>query len=201
MPGWSMPGWSMPGWSMSGWRATRAVLAADRARLLAYFGTAEPLCLHPGYVAVALHRLAHLLRANGWRRTARLLRLLNLMLTGADLDPAASIGKGVVIPTPQAITVCGTLGENCTIMAHASIGWATGVKEAGVKEAGVKEAGGLGAAGTPVIGSCVTFEPGALVLGPVTIGDRVRIGARCLVTTDLPDDTHVLPLDWRSSRL
>jgi serine O-acetyltransferase len=170
---------------MTGWRTTRAMLAADRTRLLAHFGTPEPLWLHPGYVAVALHRMAHLLRARGWRRTARLLRLANLLLTGADLDPAASIGRGVVIPNPQAITVCGTLGENCTIMAHASIGWAASP----------------GAAGTPVIGSCVTFGPGALVLGPVSIGDRVRIGARCLVTTDLPDDTEVLSLEWRPSRL
>jgi serine O-acetyltransferase len=169
---------------MAGWRATRALMAADRARLRDYFGAGEPLWLHPGHLATVLHRLAHHLWRNRWRRAAHLLRWLNQTLTGADLAPAARIGKGLLVPNPQAVSVRGTLGENCTIMAHAGIGWAL-------------EPGGVR---MPVIGDDVTLEPGALVLGAVTIGDRVRVGARCLVTTDLPPDALVPPLEWRAAR-
>jgi serine O-acetyltransferase len=168
----------------AGWRATRSALAADRTRLLAYFGAPEPLYLHAGYIAVALYRVAHYLHTNGWRRLAGAVRLTGVLLTGADLDPAASIGKGVIIPNPQAVTVQGTIGDNCTILAHASIGWPLQPDDLGA----------------PVLGNDVVLEPGALVLGAITIGNRVRIGPRCLVMQNLADDAEVLPLAWRSSR-
>jgi serine O-acetyltransferase len=169
---------------MAGWQGTRAALAADRIRLLAYFGGPEPLYLHAGYAAVVLYRVAHYLNGNGWHRLAGALRLANILLTGADMDPAASIGKGVIIPNPQAVTVHGTIGENCTIMAHANIG----------------SPPGPGDSRTPVLGDDVLLEAGALVLGAITVGHRVRIGPRCLVMQDLDDDAEVLPLAWRSSR-
>jgi serine O-acetyltransferase len=170
---------------MESWRQTRLALAADRARLLAYFGAPEPLYLHPGYVAVALYRIAHYLHLKGWRRTARLIRLANMLFTGADIGSSASIGAGIVIANPQAVTIHGTLGENCTVMAHASIGWPAGP----------------GDAATPVLGDHVTLEPGALVLGGITVGNRARIGPRCLLMEDLPDDAEMLPLEWRSIRI
>jgi serine O-acetyltransferase len=169
---------------MPGVRGIRSALAADRARLLAYFGAPEPLYLHPGYVAVVLYRVAHQLHGSGWRRLAGTIRLMNIMLTGADLDPAASIGKGVIIPNPQAVSVRGSIGDNCTIMAHASVG----------------SPPRPGDPSTPVLGDDVVLEPGALVLGAITIGHRTRIGPRCLVTRDLPDDAEVVPLAWRSTR-
>jgi serine O-acetyltransferase len=159
-------------------------LTADRARLLDYFGAPEPLYLHPGYIAVLLYRVANHLHRNGWRRFAGLIRLVNIMLTSADIDPAASIGNGLVIPNPQAVTIYGTIGENCTIMAHTSIGWAPSPGDTGM----------------PVLGDNVVLEPGALVLGAITIGNRVRIGPRCLVRDDIGDDAEMLPLQWRTAR-
>jgi serine O-acetyltransferase len=169
---------------MASWGGLRTALATDRARLLAYFGSPEPLYLHPGYVAVLLYRVAHHLHDNGWRRLAGTIRLINILLTGADLDPAASIGRGVIIPNPQAVSVRGTIGDNCTIMGHASIG-------------SPPRPGDLG---TPVLGNDVVLEPGALVLGAISIGHRVRVGPRCLVTQNLDDDAEVMPLAWRRTR-
>jgi len=42
--------------------------------------------------------------------------------------------------------------------------------------------------GAPVIGDDVFIGTGARVLGPVKVGNRVRIAANSLVVTDLPDD-------------
>lgn len=43
--------------------------------------------------------------------------------------------------------------------------------------------------GAPVIGDDVFIGVNSVVLGPVRIGDRVRIGANTAVTTDVPSDS------------
>jgi serine O-acetyltransferase len=46
--------------------------------------------------------------------------------------------------------------------------------------------------GGPVIGDNVTIHVGAKVLGPIRIGNNVKIGANALVVKDVPDDCVVL---------
>ncbi len=176
------------------WAETRAALRADRERLRAYYRQVPgaepgPLFLHAGYAAIRMHRVAHYLHAAGWWRTARMVRLANVLLTSADFDPAASVGPGMVIPNPQTISVNGRIGDNCLLMAQASIG--------GVPS---RLHGPAAQRATTIIGNDVQVDPGAMVLGPVRVGNGVRIGARCLVTQDLPDDSTLLPLQWRATK-
>lgn len=44
----------------------------------------------------------------------------------------------------------------------------------------------------PVIGDDVTIGAGAKVLGKCVVGNRVRIGANCVVVKDVPDDCTVV---------
>lgn len=44
---------------------------------------------------------------------------------------------------------------------------------------------------TPTIGNCVTIYAGAAVLGPITIGDNVIIGANSVVINDVPSNVVV----------
>lgn len=46
--------------------------------------------------------------------------------------------------------------------------------------------------GGPVIGDNVSIHVGAKVLGPIRIGNNVKIGANALVLKDVPDDAVVL---------
>lgn len=46
--------------------------------------------------------------------------------------------------------------------------------------------------GVPVIGDDVFIGVNSTVLGPIKIGDRVRIGANTAVTTDVPSDSVVI---------
>ena len=46
--------------------------------------------------------------------------------------------------------------------------------------------------GAPVIGNNVYIGCGAKIIGNVTIGDNVRIGANCVVTTDIPANCTVV---------
>jgi serine O-acetyltransferase len=43
-----------------------------------------------------------------------------------------------------------------------------------------------------VLGDSVYIGPGAKIVGAVRIGDRVAIGANCVVTKDVPDDSVVV---------
>jgi serine O-acetyltransferase len=169
---------------MQSWRETRAAITADRERFSAYFGPREPLYLQPGFVAAVLYRLTHYLFCHRWRRLAGLLHLVSRLLTAADLDPAASIGPGLVIPNPQAVIVRGTIGRDCTLMALASVGTP-----------------GPGDTAGPELGDQVVLESAALVVGAIRVGHRVRVGPRCLVTEDVPDGVEILPLGWRRVRL
>ncbi len=45
--------------------------------------------------------------------------------------------------------------------------------------------------GSPIIGDNCYIYPGAKIIGNITIGNNVRIGANCVVTEDLPDNTFV----------
>ncbi len=169
---------------MAGWQMTRKAIAADRQRLEAYFATMEagrdpPIWPRPGFIAVLFYRIARYLHVNGWRFSARLLWLANIGLTGADLDSGSSIGAGIVMPYPRTVTIYGTVGENCTFLGQSGIGGT------------LRERRGL-----PVLGRDVLVQPGAIIIGPVTIGSGARIGPRCIVNKDVPEDGEVAALGW-----
>lgn len=70
------------------------------------------------------------------------------------------------------------IGKNCTIFHQVTIGSNTLPDSAGC--------------GAPVIGDNVYIGCGAKIIGNVTIGDNVRIGANCVVTTDIPANCTVV---------
>lgn len=51
--------------------------------------------------------------------------------------------------------------------------------------------------GTPVIGDNVYIGPGAKIVGSLTIGNNVAIGANCVVTKDIPDNSVVVGVPGR----
>lgn len=71
-----------------------------------------------------------------------------------------------------------TIGKNCTIMQHVTIGSNTITK------------GNKG--GAPIIKDNVFIGAGAKVIGNITIGNNVKIGAGCIVVTDIPDNAVVV---------
>jgi serine O-acetyltransferase len=164
------------------WRATRERLKLDRERLVAMIKRDDPhappfVLFYPPWLCVFLHRLSHYLYRRGWRWMARVLWHLNVLLTGADISPPADLGGGLVILQPAGIAVMGVAGRNLTVMALSGLGG----------ELGRREDVGAGP-GVPVLGDDVTLEPHTAVLGPVRIGNRVRVEAGAVVTRDVEDD-------------
>lgn len=93
------------------------------------------------------------------------------MITGIELPCEVTIGHNFVIDHFGGIVISGyaTFGDNCRIRN----GVVVGLKRASEPCA-------------PRIGNNVDIGAGAKILGPITIGDNVVIGANAVVTIDVP---------------
>lgn len=147
--------------------------------LLFLLGSLERLLLSRGFRVVLLYRISHTARARFglWGRVVagmifRFIRAWYL----CELYPAARIAGGVIIPHPFGVMIAPRciIGPRAWIYHNVTIGHARGL-------------------GVPVIGSHAEIYPGAVIAGPVTLGDNVKIGANCVVLRDVPSDTRVYP--------
>ena len=167
------------------WKQTSARLRADRERLsgfLASRGCENPhrLLFHPSFLCVFFYRLSNYFYRRDHRLVARFLWHFNVLLTGADISAPNDLDGGLLIVSPPGTAIMAKAGRNLTIMPCAGLG----------SELGRWDDIGAGP-GLPVVGDDVTMEPHSGILGPIRIGNRVRIGAGIAVTVDVPDDTIV----------
>lgn len=97
---------------------------------------------------------------------------------GISIPFNTKIGEGFYIGHFGCIVVHKdvTIGKNCNI----SQGVTLGMANRGSKK------------GCPTIGDNVYIAPGAKVIGKITIGNNVAIGANCVVTKDIPDNAVVV---------
>ena len=157
----------------------RAVFERDPA---AHNGI-EVVLAYPGFHAIILHRVTHWL----WERHVpvlpRLLSHINRALTGIEIHPGASIGKGFFIDHGMGVVIGETteIGDGVTLTQGVTLG-GTG------KESGKRH---------PTIGNNVVIGVGAIVLGAIEIGDNVRIGAGSVVLRPAPSNTTVVGVPGR----
>jgi serine O-acetyltransferase len=168
-----------------GWKTTISWLKVDRCRLsllLSYWqqGGSVGIYFHPSFICVVLYRTSRHFFQRGHPLLARVIAHLNGLLTGADISPASDIGEGFVVLSPPGTAIYGKAGRNLIVMPCAGIGGEIGRRD---------DVGG--GPGLPVLGDDVILEPHSGVLGPVKIGNRVRVGAGVAVTRDVPDDAVV----------
>jgi serine O-acetyltransferase len=95
------------------------------------------------------------------------------ILTGIELPCEAQIGRNFVIDHFGGIVISGyaRFGDNCRIRN----GVVVGIRRPGESRA-------------PIIGNNVDIGAGAKLLGPISIGDNVVIGANAVVISDVPDN-------------
>jgi len=96
-------------------------------------------------------------------------------ITGAEIPIHGRIGGGLLTPHPNGIVIHprAVVGPNCLIMQQVTIG--TRSDES-----------------VPIIGGNVDIGAGAKILGAVTIGDHVRVGANAVVLHDVPAGATVV---------
>lgn len=143
----------------------------------------EVILCYPGFHAILHHRVAHFLYKGKWFLLARIISHINRFLTGIEIHPGATIGKGFFIDHGSGIVIGETaeIGDNVTLYQGVTLG-GTG------KDRGKRH---------PTIGNNVTISAGAKVLGSFTVGDHVKIGAGSVVLKAVPPHCTVVGVPGR----
>jgi len=134
--------------------------------------TLEAITCYPGLHAVWMHRLANALWKKRFFFIARLISHISRFFTGIEIHPGAGIGRRFFIDHGAGVVIGETseIGDDVNIYQGVVLGGVSLKKEKR----------------HPTIGNRVMVGAGAIVLGPITIGDEARIGAASLVLSDVP---------------
>lgn len=142
---------------------------------------------YPGVWALMLHRVAHWLFRGELYFVARLVNHISRMFTAIDIHPGASIGRNFFID--HGFSVIGEtaiIGDNVTIYQNVTLG-------------GTNPANGIAGKRHPTLLDGVIVGSGAQVLGPITVGERARIGANSVVTKDVAEGATMIGIPARST--
>lgn len=137
--------------------------------------TVEVMLTYSGLHAVLAYRIAHKLYKRNHFLAARMISQSARFVTGIEIHPGATIGKGLFIDHGSGVVIGETaeLGDNCTLYQGVTLG-GTG------KDTGKRH---------PTLGNNVLVGAGAKVLGPFTIGDNSKIAANAVVLKEVPPDS------------
>lgn len=155
----------------------RADLAATLERDPACHKAVDALLYFKGYQAIQTHRFASALWNSGRRDFALYLQSRSSQVFQVDINPAARIGKGIMLDHATGFVVGETavIGDNVSILQGVTLG-GTGKSEEDRH---------------PKIGNSVLIGAGAIVLGNIKVGDCARIGAGSVVLKEVPPHVTV----------
>lgn len=147
----------------------QAVFADDGAHL-----SLLRLLLTDGTSATLLFRLSNWCARGLLSPLGLIFQVLNKWFNGCVIGVKADFGKGLVIMHPVGVVINSKVvaGERLVIESGVVIGDEKGR--------------------SPVIGNDVFIGAGAKIIGGVTIGDNVKIGANAVVVKDIPSDCTAL---------
>lgn len=143
----------------------------------------EVLTTYPGVHAILWHRIAYKLWNFGLRYPARLIAFVARMLTNIDIHPGATIGRRFFIDHGAGVVIGETaiVGDDVTLYHGVTLGGTTWNK-------GKRH---------PTLGNGVMVGAGAKILGAITLGDNVRVGANSVVVADVPAERSVIGIPGR----
>jgi serine O-acetyltransferase len=165
------------------WTLLKEDLACVFQRDPAARSTIEVLTTYPGVHAILAHRISNRLWQAGWRYPARFLSFVGRLVTNVDIHPGATIGRRFFIDHGACVVIGETaeVGDDVTLYHGVTLGgtsWNRGKRH-------------------PTLSSGVVVGAGAKILGPITIGERVRVGANSVVVRDVPADRTVVGVPGR----
>jgi len=143
--------------------------------------------LYPGFRAILLHRIAHILWLVGACFLARMISEVARLCTGIEIHPGAVIGRNLFIDHGMGVVIGETteIGHNVTLYHGVTLG--------GVEFEKKKR--------HPTIKDGAMLFTGATILGAITIGENAKIGAHALVVKDvLPGQTMLGALATRHEK-
>jgi len=160
----------------------RSVFARDPAARNVF----EILTCYSGVQAVIFYRLTHSL----WRIKlcwlARFISTLARWITGIEIHPGAVIGRRFFIDHGMGVVIGETaiIGDDCMLYHGVTLGGTTWDK--------VKR--------HPTLKNGVVIGAGAKILGPITLGNNVRVGSNSVVVRSIDDNETVVGIPGRIVR-
>lgn len=148
----------------------------------------EIILSYPGFKAIAVHRLGHLLYTLKVPYLPRMLNELVHASTGIDIHPGATIGDHFFIDHGTGVVIGETtvIGSYVKIYQGVTLGALSFPKDAcGALLRNTKR--------HPTISDYVTIYANASVLGDIVIGSHSVIGSNAWVKEDIPSYSRVLP--------
>jgi len=138
----------------------------------------EVLMSYPGIKAVLMYRIAHFFWKLRMPFIPRYLSDLARETTAIEIHPGAEIGSDFFIDHGAGVVIGETciIGDNVTLYAGVVLG--------GTELERKKR--------HPTLGDNIVVGTGAKVLGPIKIGDNVKIGANSVVINDIPPNSVVV---------
>lgn len=140
----------------------------------------ESFLFKPGFQAVFLFRLSHFFFTKGWIYLAWMTSRFNQFFTSAEMEFNARVGPGLFISHPGALILGrgAVLGRQVTLFQGTTIGALDWHPERIGK--------------FPRIGDNVFIFAGAKVLGDITLGNNVVVGANAVVVKPVPEGALAL---------
>src|SRR5712692_2112370 len=158
-------------------------LVAAQERDPAATSKLEVILTYAGFHAMLAYRIAHRFHTWGVPIIPRVISQLARWLTGIEIHPAAKIGRGFFIDHGMGVVIGETteIGDHVTLFQGVTVG-GTG------KERGKRH---------PTLGNHVVVGAGAKILGGITIGDNVKIGANSVVLKNVAANSTVIGVPAR----
>lgn len=153
------------------------------SRLILGFLTVSPFYL------VLTYRIANWLYRHKLKIIAEILmKSIGKIFFGADISPSIKVGPGLQIVHSVGVVIGGdtVIGANFRLHQNVTIG------------ANKRNVNGRT---MPAIGRNVTIYAGAVVVGPILIGDDVEIGANSVVTQDIPESVVVAGIPAKAIKI
>ena len=146
----------------------------------------EIVLLYSGVHALLAYRVSHKLYVSKHYFSARFVSQFTRFLTGIEIHPGATIGKGLFIDHGMGVVIGETaeIGDNCTLYQGVTLG-GTG------KDVGKRH---------PTLGDNVMVGSGAKILGPVNIGSDVKVASGAVVLDDIPEESTAVGIPARVVR-
>lgn len=140
--------------------------------------TWEVILCYPGVHAIVWHRLNHWLWNQGMKLLARWISNVVCFFTGIEIHPGARIGEGFFMDHGMGIVIGETteIGRNVTLYQGVTLGGTSWKKEKR----------------HPTLEDNVVVGAGAILLGPIRVGNNSRVGANSVVVHDVPPHSTVV---------
>jgi len=145
--------------------------------------TLEVIFCYPGLHAVWFHRISHWFWKREFFFLGRLTSHIARFLTGIEIHPGATIGKGFFIDHGMGVVIGETaeIGDNVTLYHGVTLG--------GVSWEKVKR--------HPTLQDNVVIGSGAKILGPFTVGKDSKVGSNSVVVKEVPPNSTVVGIPGR----